>query len=150
MVNRSIYPHVQMATTASQRLRISIESTRSDLDQLIREAHSFASEHLNGRANESHRAKLLINEVVVNAVKHGNRFDSSKEVQLDIAVCDRRVDIRVEDEGDGFDPDAVVDPCIGDNLRRSHGRGLHLIKSLADEVCFEQGGRRVCVAIHRI
>ncbi len=117
---------------------------------MIRRAHSFASEHLNGRGNETHRAKLLINEVVVNAVKHGNRFDSRKEVLLDISVCDDRVDIRVEDEGDGFNPDAVPDPRMGENLFREHGRGLHLIKSLADEVCFERGGRRVCVAIHRI
>lgn len=136
--------------TGSQRLRLSIGSTRSDLDELINEAHSFASEHLNGRGDETHRTKLLINEVVVNAVQHGNGFDSNKEVQLDIAVCDQRVDIRVEDEGEGFDPDAVPDPNIEENLLRDHGRGLFLIKSLADEVFFERGGRRVCVAIHRI
>lgn len=136
--------------TGSQRLRLSIGSTRSDLDELISEAHSFASEHLNGRGDETHRAKLLINEVIVNAVKHGNGFDSSKEVQLDIAVCDQRVDIRVEDEGEGFDPDAIPDPSADENLHRDHGRGIFLIKSLADEVCFERGGRRVCVAIHRI
>lgn len=139
-----------MATTTSQRLRLSTDSTRSGLDRLISEAHSFASEHLNGRGNETHRAKLLINEAVVNAVKHGNGFDANKEVQLDIAVCDQRVDIRVEDEGDGFDPDAVPDPHTEENLCRDHGRGLFLIKSLADEVCFERGGRRVCVSIHRI
>lgn len=148
MVYRSI--HIEMATTASQRLRLSTGSTRSGLDELINQAHSFASEHLNGQGNETHRTKLLINEVVVNAVKHGNRFDSKKEVQLDISVYDDRVDIRVEDEGDGFDPDTVPDPCVEENLRRDHGRGLFLIKSLADEVCFERGGRRVCVAIHRI
>lgn len=139
-----------MATTTSQRLRLSTGSSRSGLDELIRRAHSFATEHLNGRANETHRAKLLINEVVVNAAKHGNRFDASKEVQIDISVCDHRVDIRVEDEGEGFDPDGVPDPRAEENLHREHGRGLHLIKSLADEVCFERGGRRVCVAIHRI
>lgn len=139
-----------MATTAYQHLRLSTDSTRSGLDELINQAHSFASKYLNGRGNETHRAKLLINEVVVNAVKHGNRFDSDKEVQLDIDVHDHRVDIRVEDEGNGFDPDAVPDPCIEENLRRDHGRGLFLIKSLADEVCFERGGRRVCIVIHRI
>lgn len=139
-----------MATVASQRLRISAGSTQSGLNELINEAHSFASEHLNGHANETHRAKLLISEVVVNAVKHGNRFDSSKEVRLDISVCDHRVDIRVEDEGEGFDPDDVPDPRADENLCRDHGRGLFLINSLADEVCYEQGGRRICVAIHRI
>lgn len=133
----------------SQRLQITTGSTHSGLDRLIHQAHSFASEHLNGQADETHRAKLLINEVVVNAVKHGNQFDEAKEVLLDIDVCDHRVDIRVQDEGNGFDPTTVPDPRTKDNIRRDHGRGLHLIRSLADEVCFEQGGRRVCVAIHR-
>jgi len=133
----------------SQRLQISMGSARSGLDQLISQAHSFASQHLNGKADETHRAKLLINEVVVNAAKHGNQFDDRKEVLLDIDVCDHRVDIRVEDEGGGFNPDSVADPFAQRNMHRDHGRGLHLVHSLADEVCFEQGGRRVCVAIHR-
>lgn len=133
----------------SQRLRITTGSTHSGLDRLIDQAHSFASEHLNGRADETHRAKLLINEVVVNAVKHGNQFDAGKEVLLDIDVCDHRVDIRVEDEGNGFNPESVPDPRTQENIHRDHGRGLYLIQSLADEVCIEQGGRRVCVAIHR-
>jgi len=135
--------------TGSQRLRITTGSTHSGLDRLIDQAHSFASEQLNGKRDETHRAKLLINEIVVNAVKHGNQFDGGKEVQIDIDVCDHRVDIRVEDEGHGFDPESVPDPCTRDNMHREHGRGLFMVQSLADEFCVEQGGRRVCVAIHR-
>lgn len=133
----------------SQRFQITTGSTRTRLSQLLEQAHSFASKHLNGQNNETDRAKLLINEAVVNAAKHGNRFDAQKEVSLDIDVCDHRVDIRVEDEGEGFAPDAVPDPRADSHLRREHGRGLFLIESLADEVSFEEEGRRVCVAIHR-
>lgn len=138
-----------VAMSGSQRLQITTGSSPSGLDQLIHQAHSFASKHLNGRGDETHRAKLLINEVVVNAAKHGNRFDAGKQVLLDIDVCDHRVDIRVEDEGEGFDPEAVPDPRTTQNLHREHGRGLLLIESLADEMNIEQEGRRVCVAIHR-
>ena len=139
----------QMVMIGSQRLQITTGSTHSGLSQLIEQAHSFATKHLNGVNDETDRAKLLINEVVVNAVKHGNQFDEGKEVFLDIDVCDHRVDIRVEDEGAGFNPNGVPDPRTSDNIQREHGRGLFLIQSLADEVSFEQEGRRVCVAIHR-
>jgi serine/threonine-protein kinase RsbW len=138
-----------MAMIGSQRLQITTGSSHSGLSQLIEQAHSFTSKHLNGVNDETDRAKLLINEVVVNAVKHGNQFDEAKEVFLDIDVCDHRVDIRVEDEGAGFNPNGIPDPRTKDNLQREHGRGLFLIQSLADEVSFEQEGRRVCVAIHR-
>jgi len=138
-----------MAMIGSQRLQITTGSSHSGLSQLIEQAHSFAVRHLNGVNDETDRAKLLINEVVVNAAKHGNEFDEGKEVFLDIDVCDHRVDIRVEDEGAGFDPDGVPDPRANGNIQREHGRGLFLIQSLADEVSFEQEGRRVCVAIHR-
>jgi len=138
-----------MAMIGSQRLQITTGSSHSGLSRLIDQAHSFAARHLNGVNDETSRAKSLINEVVVNAVKHGNQFDEGKEVFLDIDVCDQRVDIRVEDEGMGFNPDRVPDPRTEQNIQREHGRGLFLIQSLADEVNFEQQGRRVCVAIHR-
>ena len=141
--------NAQMAMIGSQRLQITIGSTQNGLSRLIEQAHLFATEHLNGVNDETDRAKLLINEVVVNAVKHGNQFDEGKEVSLDIDVCDHRVDIRVEDEGAGFNPEEVPDPRTEDNIHRENGRGLFLIQSLADEVSFEQDGRRVCVAIHR-
>lgn len=141
--------NAQMAMIGSQRLQITTGSSHSGLSQLIEQAHSFATKHLNGVNDETDRAKLIINEVVVNAVKHGNQFDEAKEVFLDIDVCDHRVDIRVEDEGAGFNPNGIPDPRTKDNLQREHGRGLFLIQTLADEVSFEREGRRVCVAIHR-
>jgi serine/threonine-protein kinase RsbW len=53
---------------------------------------------------------------------------------------DGEVSIEVRDEGRGFDSDAVLDPTARENLLFTHGRGIYLMKTLMDEVSFEEGG----------
>jgi serine/threonine-protein kinase RsbW len=55
-------------------------------------------------------------------------------------MADGEVLVTVEDEGSGFRSDVVPDPTSPDNLLRTHGRGLYLMRTLMDEVNFEQGG----------
>ena len=55
-------------------------------------------------------------------------------------MTDGTVSITIEDEGCGFDTDAVPDPTSPDNLLRPRGRGIYLMRSLMDEVDFEQSG----------
>src|SRR5262245_35982013 len=72
--------------------------------------------------------KLALEEALVNASKHGNRMDRKKKVHIKYSVTPDRFDIRIADEGPGFDPDEVPDPTAPECLERPCGRGLLLIK----------------------
>jgi len=77
----------------------------------------------------------------VNAIVHGNEEDPNKLVYVKCRCTrDGEVSITVEDEGNGFEHEAVPDPTSLDNQLRTNGRGIHLIRTLMDEVDFEEGG----------
>ena len=84
---------------------------------------------------------MALLEAVANAVIHGNGEDSSKLIYVTCrCYLDGEVAITVRDEGKGFDSSAVVDPTFRENLLFTHGRGIYLMKTLMDEVSFEEGG----------
>jgi len=86
---------------------------------------------------------LALEEAFLNAVKHGNKSDPSKEVKIDCSVGSDKVEISMADDGGGFDPDAVPDPRYGENLYRFEGRGLFLIRAYMHEVNFNEQGNRI-------
>jgi serine/threonine-protein kinase RsbW len=86
---------------------------------------------------------IAITEAVNNAIKHGNRSDSSKNVSLSLSLDDSRIKFRVEDEGQGFDFENLPDPTAPENIEKPGGRGIFLMKHLSDEVEFIEGGRIV-------
>ena len=71
---------------------------------------------------------------MVNAVVHGNRYNSHKKVRLSLSLTPERLTIRIADQGDGFDPDQLPDPLSGDNLLRHSGRGIFLMKAFMDDL----------------
>lgn len=80
---------------------------------------------------------IAVNEVVKNAILHGNKCDAAKKVRI-TCTCNRDAfRIIVCDNGKGFDPAAVPDPLDPDNLLKESGRGLLILKTLMDEVGFE-------------
>ena len=85
---------------------------------------------------------LAVREALVNAIVHGNLQDPHKCVYVrSRCTTDGEVSITVDDEGQGFKSDAVLDPTSPKNRLRTHGRaGIYLMKTLMDEVDFEQGG----------
>jgi serine/threonine-protein kinase RsbW len=87
---------------------------------------------------------LATHEALANAIEHGCKSDSSKEVCCRFS-CDRngRILIVVTDPGPGFRFDSVANPELGSNLYADHGRGVYLIRQLMDDVQFEGGGNQV-------
>ncbi|HQZ96064.1 MAG TPA: ATP-binding protein [Pyrinomonadaceae bacterium] len=89
---------------------------------------------------------LAVRESVANAVKHGNKFDESKTVQMTMADRPEGFEITVRDYGTGFSVDDIADPTDPENLLKTSGRGILFMRSFMDEVEWENptdGGLRV-------
>jgi serine/threonine-protein kinase RsbW len=96
-----------------------------------------------------HWVGVAIRESVINAIKHGNQNDRTKHVFVDfeVPVCSvPELMIRVRDQGPGFDPDTLADPLAPENLLKSSGRGIFLIRSFMDDVQMQrapEGGMEI-------
>ena len=81
-----------------------------------------------------HWIGLAVREAVANAIKHGNRLDPAKPVDVTVELGADEVEIRVRDRGAGFDPDRVKDPLAPENRFRADGRGILYMNRSMDEV----------------
>ncbi len=90
--------------------------------------------------------KLALEEALVNAIKHGNQMDPDKRVFVVYNVTTERFDIRITDEGAGFNPEDVPDPTAIENLERPCGRGLLLMRGFMTEVEYHGRGNVVSMA----
>lgn len=99
--------------------------------------------------DDAFAVKLALEESLVNAVKHGNRYDPERKVHVCVDIDDERVKISIEDEGPGFNPECVPDPTAEENLTKPCGRGIMLMRAYMDDVYYDQGGRRVCLVKRR-
>lgn len=101
----------------------------------------------------AHRRRLRFNfrvgltEALSNAILYGNGSDPSKRVRVELDVCSGAITARVTDEGEGFDPAAVPDPTTPQNLTRTGGRGLFLMRQLLDEVSYNEQGNSVTLVL---
>jgi serine/threonine-protein kinase RsbW len=85
--------------------------------------------------------ETALHEALANAIVHGNHEDPRKLVWVACrCTTDGEVSLTVQDQGQGFDTAAVLDPTTTENRLLPHGRGIYLMKTLMDDVCFEQGG----------
>ena len=93
---------------------------------------------------EEPAVQLALREALNNAVVHGNGMDARKLVHVRCRCkLGREVSLIVSDQGKGFDPGAVPDSVATGKFLVEHGRGIHLIKSVMDEVSFARGGTEV-------
>jgi serine/threonine-protein kinase RsbW len=99
----------------------------------------------NAHLNPEKFADILISltEAVNNAIIHGNKKDESKMVHIDLEEKESGVAFCVTDEGGGFNPSGIPDPTTQENLECCGGRGVHIMKALADEIAFTNCGRSV-------
>ncbi len=92
---------------------------------------------------------LALQEALANAVRYGAKSDPHKTVHLTLACGERKgMKIVVRDPGPGFDPASVPSPVTADGLLSDHGRGLHMIKGLLDEVQWEKNGTEIHMVKH--
>jgi serine/threonine-protein kinase RsbW len=87
--------------------------------------------------------ELSLEEAISNGLKHGNRGDTRKHVRVQWEVSEHRVLIAVEDQGAGFDPAQQPDPRAPENLLKTSGRGLLLMRHFLSWVRYNERGNRV-------
>ena len=84
-----------------------------------------------------------LNEATINAIIHGNKLDETKKVIINAEVEPKRIVWTVTDEGAGFDYVNLADPTSPDNLENLTGRGVFIIKHLADQCIFNTSGNTI-------
>jgi serine/threonine-protein kinase RsbW len=91
--------------------------------------------------------RLALEEALVNAIKHGNGMDPNKKVQIECRIDHERVWVRIQDEGQGFDVDALPDPTLEENLDKPSGRGVLLMREFMTKVEYNDKGN--CVTLEK-
>lgn len=86
---------------------------------------------------------IAVIESVNNAIVHGNCINKDKSVSLSVNLNEEHITFTVSDQGAGFDHKNLPDPTAPENIEKVGGRGIFLIKNLADEVDFKNDGRTV-------
>lgn len=84
-----------------------------------------------------------LNEAAINAIIHGNKLNPDKKVIVNAEVEGRRMIWTITDEGEGFNQNDIPDPTAPENLERLSGRGVFIIKQLADQCIFNAKGNEV-------
>lgn len=115
------------------RIEFSISSKIESIDEAVIKttefaaANGFGDEHMFG-------IDMAVREAVANAVKHGNKLDESKPVEVTLAFSDGDLTIEIRDRGEGFDPSEVPDPTNPENLLKESGRGILFMHNFVDRV----------------
>ena len=108
-----------------------------------------AMEEVGYGARDAFAVRLALEEAVSNAVKHGHANEPSKRARIGWVVSASAVTLVVEDDGAGFDPDRVPNPCLLENQERPGGRGVFLMRFYMSWVRFNDAGNRVVMCRYR-
>jgi serine/threonine-protein kinase RsbW len=138
-----------MATAVSVKLVI---PSQLRLVDLVHAASEKMAELAGFPSEDGLDVGMAVREAVINAIRHGNREDPALVVDVTMRWAADTLEVRVRDRGNGFDPAQVPDPRSGENLLRSSGRGLLLMRAFVDDVVFRkprQGGTEVTLVKRR-
>jgi serine/threonine-protein kinase RsbW len=127
----------------SELYTLQLPSKPESITQLELLIEQIADKH---NVSEDTFANMMtcLNEIAINAIVHGNKLDENKKVIVNAEVVDgKRVVWTITDEGDGFDYDHLPDPTAEENLENLTGRGVFIVKQLADQCVFNTKGNEV-------
>jgi serine/threonine-protein kinase RsbW len=122
----------------SQRLDVTLETLIESVDlaeniaMRVAEATGFSDEDI-------HKIGMAVREGVINAYNYGNQQDPSKKIYISVEFEPEKMIVHVIDEGRGFDLHEVPDPLAEENLLRTSGRGIFLMRAFMDEFAVQRG-----------
>jgi len=117
--------------------RFSISSKIEAIDEAVQKATAFATEA--GFGDDAlFGIDMAVREALANAVKHGNKLDETKDVEIALTDLGNGMEIRIRDFGKGFDVEEVPDPTNPENLLKASGRGILFMHNFVDKVEWER------------
>jgi len=128
----------------TRELSISLDSTPGSVERI----EPFIQRcQCNCQFNEMlyHDILLVLTEAVNNGIIHGNRLQPNKTVKVCFSSDKDTLRFIVSDEGSGFNPHSVPDPTRLQRLDKPNGRGVYLMKALADKLDYLDNGRKVSI-----
>lgn len=123
------------STAAGFMLQVRCASHREWIDPMQVLAEQIF-ERVGFGAEEGYWPILAVREAVMNAVLHGNKENADKHVTVNYRVSEGRLEVKICDQGTGFDPRKLQDPLSSENLLKEGGRGVYLMRQFMDEVDF--------------
>lgn len=141
-------------TCGYRDVHLEIHSTIEALD-LVQAVTEHIARRLGFDEESLHWTAMAVRESVVNAIKHGNKSDPAKIVFIDYCATPEsrpaEFVVTVRDQGPGFDPDTLKDPLAWENMLRTSGRGVFLVRQFMDDVSIRrmpEGGMEVRMTKH--
>lgn len=129
-----------MVLAANQKIRISSKAENIILvERMIEDVCDLFN------INQDYYGNILValTEAVNNAIYHGNQANATKSIDISFKTAPDYVSFIVKDEGPGFGYDNLPDPTNPENIEKPNGRGVFLMRNLADKVSFEDNGSKV-------
>ena len=115
------------------RVSYTLESTLETVNNAEETAGRMAAEAGFGD-EEIMKISMAVREAAVNAVLHGNAYDPNKKVTLAFELTPQDLVIIIRDQGTGLEASKIPDPLAPENLLKTSGRGIFLIRSFMDVV----------------
>ena len=126
-----------MTTTPASHRTIKLDiASRFEMLEMVQTILVRAAEMVGFDDDASHYLSVAVRESVVNAIKHGNKGDESRRVVVALTSHPNVLEVRVQDQGSGFDPASVPDPLAEENLLKADGRGIFFMRQFMDEVTY--------------
>ena len=133
MLDFSFANSLQPSLMAGDRFSYRLDSTLETVDSAEQTASRIATESGFGD-DEVMQIAMAVREAAVNAVLHGNAYDPEKKVELEFERTPQDLVITIRDQGKGMDMQKIPDPLAPENLLKTSGRGIFLIRSFMDSV----------------
>ncbi|PNW61797.1 UNVERIFIED_CONTAM: hypothetical protein BEN50_25745 [Euhalothece sp. KZN 001] len=126
---------------------LTLQSTYEEIERIEKLLNDLQQEF--GFSDEFYaRLMLGVSEAATNGILHGNKLDASKTVEIKAFKDGRKLVFESKDQGKGFDPEAIPDPLAEENLLKTSGRGVFLMKEYADDVSYSENGTRLTLTFN--
>jgi serine/threonine-protein kinase RsbW len=123
--------------------------SKSEAGQIVVEEILQVLEDLKWPRHQVFGVHLAIGEAITNAIKHGNKSDSQKQVHIQSKISKNLLQIQIKDEGPGFDPATLPDPTAPENLEATTGRGIMVMRNYMNRVEYAESGNAVLLEADR-
>ncbi len=125
-----------MTTTPDTRTVKLDVASRFEMLEVVQTVLAQVSALVGFDEDAAHYLSVAVRESVVNAMKHGNKLDEAKRVEVSFTMRAGELEVMIHDDGAGFDPDTVPDPLAPENLLKAYGRGIFFMRQFMDDVSY--------------